>query len=96
MSLKAVRMEVRFGKAIKPNQARSFFKILNSIHNAVLKFINYITQVAAFTGNALSPSLYFSITLRVILGGMAATSWVIASLRPSKVWGRCWHTWALR
>jgi hypothetical protein len=62
---------------------------LNNIHNAVLKFKNYITEVAAFiVGTLIEPFP----TLQVISGGMAATSWLIASLRPSKVLGLCWYT----
>jgi hypothetical protein len=36
------------------NQTKHFFKILNSIHNAVLKFKNYITQVATFIVDTLT------------------------------------------
>jgi hypothetical protein len=37
----------RFGKLIKTKQD-IIFKIFNSIHNEVLEFKNYVTQVAAF------------------------------------------------
>jgi hypothetical protein len=61
----------------------SFLKLLTSIYNAVLKFKNYVTQVAAFIVDTLTEPLpVLFMTLRVIPGGMAATSWVIASLRP--------------
>jgi hypothetical protein len=53
---------------------------LNSVHNEVLKSKNYIAQVAAFIVDTLiEPVPILFMTLRVILGAVAVTSWVIAS-----------------
>lgn len=38
----------------------------------------------------LSRSRQLSITLRVMSGVIAATSWIIISFMASKLWGRCW------
>jgi hypothetical protein len=72
----------------------NFLKILN---NAILKFRKYITQVAALIVDTLSeplPVLFHDPLAH--FGRNGSNFLVIASLRPSKVWERCWYTWALR
>jgi hypothetical protein len=51
-----------------------FFYILNSVHNTVLEFKNYITQVAAFIVDTLiEPVPVLFMALWVISGRMTAT-----------------------
>jgi hypothetical protein len=47
----------RFGKLIKTKPSKIFVLILNSIHNVVLKFKNYINQVAIFIVDTLAEPL---------------------------------------